>query len=232
MEFAHPIEIRAKRIRLYAILSAGLLLIGLAVYCCWPSEPMYHFRTLTSWLEDYSNPLRDVHSLEDLQRTAVRDRQLKASEAVLAIGTNAIPTLLKYAGTRGADSGTEDIPSSDGPLDGLRLSTATEKRNLARVGLMILQQRAAPALPGLLKLTHDQDAGVRMFAAESIIMVAGTDPKVLIPLYVQFGHDPDAGNRQKAAQLLKSMLLMADDPQKASIYEAFPELRPVASATN
>ncbi len=222
MEFAHPIEIRAKRVRLFAVLAFVLLLIGLAVYLCWPNEPMYHFRTLTSWLEDYSNPLRDVHNLQDLRSTDVRARQLNASEAVLAIGTNAIPTLLKYAGTRGA---ANIAPDSEDFSDAVRLTTAAEKQSLARVGFMILQQRAAPALPELLKLTHDPDAGVRMFASESIIMVAGTDPKVIIPVYVQFGHDPDAGNRQKAASFLQTMLLMADDSQKAAIYGAFPELR-------
>ena len=226
MEFPHPAETRAKRVRLFAILSAIVSLVGFVIYLCWPNEPVYHFRTLTSWLEDYSNPLRDVHSPEDLRRIDVRTRQLKASEAVLAIGTNAIPTLLKYAGTRSAQTGAADIPPNSDDLSlAVRMTWATDKHGLARAGFMILQGRAAPALPELLKLTHDRDAGVRLFASESIIMVAGTDPKVLIPMYVQFGHDPDAGNRQQAARFLRTMLLMADEPQKAAIYAAFPELR-------
>jgi hypothetical protein len=226
MEFAHPTEIRAKRVRLLAVLSFVVLFIGVAVYFCWPNEPVYHFRTLTSWLEDYANPLGDVHNLQDLQSTAVRSRQLKAHEAVLAIGTNAIPTLLKYAGTRTARTGAANSPPDFDDLSlAVRMTWATDKHGLARAGFMILQGRAAPALPELLQLTHDQDAGVRLFASESILMVAGADPKVIIPMYVQFGHDPDAGNRQQAARFLQTMLLMADDAQKASIYGAFPDLR-------
>jgi hypothetical protein len=226
MEFPHPAETRAKRIRLLALLSFIVLLIGIAAYLYWPNEPIYHFRTLTSWLEDYSNPLRDVHSSEDLRRIDVRTRQLKACDAVLAIGTNAIPTLLKYVAAHDLASTTADIPSSRGSLPpGVRSSLAVNKHDLARAGFMILQGRAAPAIPDLIKLTRHQDAGIRMFASESILMIAGADPKVIIPMFVQFGHDPDAGNRQKASEFLQTMLLMADDAQKASIYEAFPELR-------
>jgi hypothetical protein len=69
MMFPHPLEVRAQRRRLI-IASAALIVLGASVTYFVLSretrEPRYHGRSLSAWLEDYSNPLKHVHGRRDL----------------------------------------------------------------------------------------------------------------------------------------------------------------------
>jgi hypothetical protein len=231
MEFPHPTEIGAHRRRIIYAVAFLLLVGGGIVYSCLPNGPFYRGRSLDAWLDDYANPMAHVRSLADLQSTDIRGQMKAAEEAVNAIGTNAIPTLLKYIEAR--DSGLKKMLLSAGknaPLVHNLSWTEDNKHAAAQAGFMILGQRAACATPALIELTRRKDAATRIRACETLYFITA-DLKSLEPVLMTFAHDPDAGNRQAASRHMQSMLplLSSEEIQKAGIYDAFPELRPVTA---
>src|SRR5436190_1463475 len=102
MNFPHPLELKARRRRLLFLAVIVLAAGGLAAWFLLPNEPTYHGRTLSAWLEDYSNPLMHVRSVREISPAFYTLKMEGARKAVLAIGTNAIPTLLKL--TQATDS--------------------------------------------------------------------------------------------------------------------------------
>jgi hypothetical protein len=233
MHYPHPIEIATRRKRI-ALVAGGILIIaGLVVFTLWPAGPYYHGRSLDAWLKDFVNPLGNGNSIRDLQAGDIRQRMEDSQRAVKAIGTNAIPRLLQLLQAKGADA--RNVPSSLG----LRASrsrwfpSAAEKHSMAQAGFMILQKDASPAVPELTALTKDSDPGTRMRAFEILFFVVPPDYKTLTVTLVPFGHDPDSYNRERAAGYMRSFLgiISPEDAEKASVYQAFPELRsPTATA--
>ena len=226
MEFPHPTEINIVRRRRLLVLVALLLVIGWIIYLYIPNEPFYQGRSLGWWLDDYSNPLANVHNLADLRNVDLNGQMLTASQAVVAIGTNAIPTLLKYVQARDSTPGKIFLSAiRSTPLHRARFWTADDKHAAAEAGFMILNKKAAPAAPALLALTKHKDADVRMRAYDSLIPIT-EDYRSLAPVLATFAHDPDPGNRRKAAYYMQLMIpvLSPDEAQKAGVYEAFPEL--------
>ena len=175
--------------------------------------------------------MRDVHSLSQLQSVDVSARFEASRQAVQAIGTNALPFLLDWMQARDSGSG---IAWADGYLPfGAPGRSALEKHAMAQAGFMILQKEARPAVPALIQLTKDDNPGVRMRAFDSLMLVMGADAKSLVPILVPFGHDPDAGNRARAAQYMQWLtpLLAPGEAETDGVYEAFPELRTESAPT-
>jgi len=169
-----------------------------------------------------------VHSRTELATIDI-SRQFNASqEAVLAIGTNAIPTLLELLQARDSSSEKSRLffvqrqPSLRN-----RVRTAREKHDMAQAGFMILQKGAMPAVPDLIKLTRHKVPQVRLRAFEFLVIIVSPDMKSLVPVLVPFGHDPDPENRRNASKHMQTLLffLSPDEAQAAGVYEAFPELR-------
>jgi hypothetical protein len=161
-----------------------------------------------------------VHSRADLGKVNINAKFQRSQQAVLAIGTNAIPTLLKLL--QAQDTGVEKLPHHSEFM-----LTAREQHDMAQAGFMILQKQAIGAVPELTKLTRDQDPGVRMRAFESLIIVVNPDFKPLVPVLVPFGNDPDSENRKKALEHMRLLLnfLSPAEAESAEVYKAFPELR-------
>src|SRR5215831_6176866 len=102
MEFPHELELRYKRRRIIGTATILILLAGLVMYFFMHSggmtggdEPRYRGRYLSAWLDDYANPLRGVRTRADLGKINLKEKLDRSRQAVLAIGTNGIPTLLK-----------------------------------------------------------------------------------------------------------------------------------------
>jgi hypothetical protein len=160
MIFPHELELRAKRRRTFTAVAVLVVLFGLITYFLVPhggvtdsGEPRYQGRYLSAWLDDYANPLRSVHSRADLGKINIKAKFQRSQQAVLAIGTNAIPTLLKLL--QAQDTGVEKLPRHSEFM-----LTAREQHDMAQAGFMILQKQAMAAVPELTKLTNDQDPGV------------------------------------------------------------------------
>lgn len=230
MHFPHPMEIRARQRR--NAIAAGLLLLSVAflVYLCWPQGPFYHGRSLNAWLQDFTNPLRHASGIPLQNLSAEMGARMEgAQRAVKAIGTNAIPTLLQYV--RAKDSGvTHMVGAPMGPRSfaGDWFPSAREKHAMAQAGFTILGKDALPAQPALIALTKDNDPSVRLTAFECLFFIVQPDYKTLTTILVPFGHDPDRYNRERAAERMRMFvaIITPEEAQKASVYEAFPELRP------
>jgi hypothetical protein len=230
MQYPHPMEIRAKRRSLIIALAILLIVVAGVVYLCWPAGPYYRGRSLQSWLEDFRNPLRHASGLPLQSLPAEMGARMKgATNAVMAIGTNAIPTLLQFARARGRT--VRGFGPVMFPPNGL-FPSAGEKRAMALTGFMILGTNALAAKPALIALTKDSDPGVRMTAIESLFFLLQPDFKTLTEILVPFGHDPDPLNRDMALGRMRMYLaiITPEEAEKAGVYEAFPELRPSTAA--
>ena len=236
MHYPHPIEIAARRRRLAFIIASLVLVIALIVYLCWPSGPYgpsYQGRALTSWLQDYANPVHNLQHVSDLRELNFAQRFKDAEHAVKEIGTNGIPTLLQLLQAK--DSGFKRIFFGSGNQFSLHRYTisAREKRDMAFAGFMILQKEALPAVPQLMALSKHSDPEVRMRAFDCLVIIESPDLEPLVPVLVQFSHDPDPVNREKAAQQMRMFIQMIspEEAKTAGVYEAFPELIPPASGS-
>jgi hypothetical protein len=237
MHYPHPIEIAARRRRIALMIASVVLVLAFIVYSFWPTGPngpYYQGRALTSWLQDYANPIHNLRNVRDLRKldSAFSRRFKDAEHAVKEIGTNALPTLLQLIQAR--DSGLKKFSLGVvGNQSSLRdyMTSAKEKRDMAFVGFMLLQKDALPAVPQLRVLTKNNDPDVRMRAFDCLEVIESPDSKSLVPVLVSFAHDPDPTNREKAAQYMRLFIQMIspDEAKAAGVYEAFPELKPPAA---
>ena len=136
------------------LLLAALLAI-LTPFVLWPmrrsSEPRYGGRSLSSWLDESCAP------------TMVRQHQ--ATQAILQIGTNALPHLfqhIKYNQPAWRNATTPQFATLRGlPLAGrfiprlLYLDRAAVRAEMAVYALGAMGQTAAPAHPDLVRLACD-----------------------------------------------------------------------------
>lgn len=148
-----------------AIIALIMAMILGGGFACWRDrEPSLHGKTLSQWIDKYY-----------LLRTAggpgaARDDSAKeAREAVLTIGTNAIPALLDRVRTR--DSVLETrlmlwLWQKKLVQNGRPRSETT--RNRADWGFSILGPLGEPAIPSLVTALTDQDPGVRATAARCL----------------------------------------------------------------
>ena len=229
MHYPHPIEIAAKRRRIVAIVVGLFLVAGVVIYLCRSDEPSYRGHSLSYWLERTINPLAHLRRHEDIGAIDFQQDSKESADAVRAIGTNAIPTLLKFVQAKN-DSGVKTLfaflarrraglPPQVPAGMGMHL--------MAPMGFGMLGTNALPAVPALTALTKDSSPEVRMCAFKCLVMIAPLDRKLLVPILVPFGNDPDPGNRQEAAQHMQWLLisLTPEEAEKLGVFKAFPELR-------
>ncbi|HRI15483.1 MAG TPA: HEAT repeat domain-containing protein [Verrucomicrobiota bacterium] len=148
--------------RIIAAVVMGILLSSLAFVSWYPREPSLRGKALGTWIEQYYHTRTIRGSPQDASATEAR-------EAVLEIGTNAIPTLLARVRTR--DSGIQkrlllwlyqrNLIQASQPKSELA-------RNRADWGFAILGQVGEPAVPELVAALKDEDPGVRATAARCL----------------------------------------------------------------
>jgi len=145
-------------------------------------EPRYQGRTLTQWLADRpkaQNPFL----------TRPSPLTPEARRAVMAIGTNAVPTLLEMVQAK--DSGLMTWVNSQlnrQRIIGLRFRSAAEQRAMAFAGFEVLGGAAEAAAPSLASLLKKPDVAVRYTALESLRRVT-SDRSLLIPLLLEACRD-------------------------------------------
>jgi hypothetical protein len=218
-----------------AFFAAGLaFLLACIVYLVWPNEPRYKGRSLSSWLEDYANPFAKLYSGDfgyagqDPQSAAARAytaRFAASKEAVKAIGTNAIPVLLKYVQARDTSSrGILLLLLARSPAFRLFYQSEWQQHSMAQAGFMLLSDDARPAVSSLIELTKDARPRVRLTALECLECVVHSNANEMFPVLLRFGSDPSVMNRITAAQHMRVLLprLSKEDEQRA--LGAFPEL--------
>jgi hypothetical protein len=155
-------------------LAPGGLVLAL-IFCAFvavfrnPSGPAYGGKSLSVWLDELANsPLSSVPP--DLNRNA---SAREIHQALHAIGTNCIPTLLRMVRTR--DSAIRRnlvLLARRQSLVPVRWHTGVELHFQALLGFQVLGRSASPAADELTELAlHDPDPAVRHTAADALFWV-------------------------------------------------------------
>jgi HEAT repeat protein len=142
--------------RRVVLVLAGLTLFAILAVLLWPadsSEPRYNGKKLSKWLIMYRNP----DTLSDQQN---------AEAAISAIGTNAIPFLLRWLQDEPLPTRTRirnALPGwlRDSPMVFNLLGAPFSRTMTASMGFLALGTNALPAIPELMALsrTNNRTAG-------------------------------------------------------------------------
>ena len=155
-----------------AVLAALALLAWLAFHS---SEPSYHGKSLSAWLEqarqndEFENALQDVYL------------DTPSARAVRAIGKDALPTLLRTAHTRDTllRQALFDLSQRYHWL-GFRTQRFEDIHIKAAYGFLVLGPEAKSALPELISMLDDHAPEVQILAAFAIGKI-GPDGAPAIP---------------------------------------------------
>ena len=163
------------------------------VFVSEPKEPTYEGRTLSQWVFVF---FRGFAGNSDNPTKTESDA---AKQAIIAMGTNSIPTLIAWL--------SEDHPGSN-------------KRGNAQLVFGFLGEEARPAAPALIELTKNKDKDIRLRAFLCLRAIKPTN-SVLIPVLAQLIHDPDKSIAHSAAE--EFIDIDADAAKKAGAFDLFPE---------
>lgn len=148
---------RMKRLRLILILLAVVVLAGVVLVLVQPTEPKYKGRTLTSYLR---GPWKQIDGPQTENPHFAPDE-----EAIRAIGTNGIPTLLRLIQAHDPPWKAKAIDwLNNQKLVQMDILDARNKRQLGLLGFLLLGDLALPATQNLLELTKNGDPQVRALA--------------------------------------------------------------------
>ena len=146
-----------------SVLAGALLLAGVFALSHYFSEPRHGGQRLTFWLKEY------------YERSSPR-----SEKAILAIGTNAIPTLMKMLLEERSfflSSLVEKLP-----IEFVRDDSAwMQRRNLATVGFRVLGSNAVSAVPALLPLLEDRS---RSYLAAEALQYIGEPALMPVEAYL------------------------------------------------
>ena len=168
---------------------AAAAVLGLLVWLVLPPrEPVYQGKTLTQWAVD------------------MNDEDLFFREAVRSVGTNAIPVLLRL------------LRVHDPPLKVRLLSLAgkqpwfkfqhTDPHRLNYAGLIgffVLTNRAAPAVPELIRIYQQHISPVSQGYVANILAVMGPDARMAIPMLLPDTSSTNTIVRQGAFYVLANI---------------------------
>jgi len=151
------------------------------------SEPVYKGRALSQWYNRIGGNLP-------------KDKTHECYDAISAIGTNAIPTCIKWM-------------SEDG------------KRNRRLMGADILAKlgsQARPAIPAVIQLLRHKDKLVRwrafVFLSENF-----PNEKIVQEAFIPLLHDPEKNTRYYVAEFLSD--IYPEEVKKIDVFKEYPHLK-------
>ena len=168
------------------------------------SEPVYEGHTLTEWLyENRKAPLPESGHPDP------KEPKLISEKAIRAIGTNALPTLLRMMAAKDAPIKTRFIAlSRRQTFLKTNIQDAHSKRFLAYLGFQILGSDAKDAVPELATLARNDDVDIRVFSLSSLDFIKA-DKKDFLPVLLDLiqdparsPYDPDPSIGFRAAEIL------------------------------
>src|SRR5215831_16403535 len=150
-----------RRITSIAAVLAGLALLAWLAFHS--SEPSYHGKSLSAWLEEARQNKEFENSFSDIYL------ETPSARAVRVLGKNALPSLLRMAHTR-------DTPLRRGLCElshkfhwlGLHPQRFEDIQMKAAYGFFVLGPEAKTVLPELISMLDDPAPEVRLFAAFAI----------------------------------------------------------------
>jgi hypothetical protein len=199
-----------KRPRLILILLAVILLGCVAFLFIGPKEPLYHGKTPSAWLWELNDRLRGGtnHSGQEVD--------------IHGMGTNAVPTLLRFAGANHGKPVSKLIELVNGQkLFHIHARAEEDKHFLANLGFMLLGTNAAPAVPELLKLARHSNPGVRLTALNGLEYVA-PESEAVRTIMTGSLNDTDPFVQNLAAEFI--FVHHPDDVERLRLQDRFPFL--------
>lgn len=151
-----------------------VILAGFAWLVLRPHELAFEGQPLSGVLQDLYAKGRYVNYSSGAWGLYPGPAKLQAERAVRTLGTNALPLLLRWAGT--GFSGFRNvvgIMARNPPFDYLHLPPQEGKHELAAWAFKLLGPDARPAVPALVRLLHAREPEVRISAAACL---AGIGP--------------------------------------------------------
>jgi HEAT repeat protein len=202
-------------------LASAALLAAAACLLVWESrrsdDPFYQGKRLSVWLAD-CNPKLEYFARRDgapdrEERSDTR-RALEAADALRAMGTNAVPYLLKLAssGPSVLWSKAESMQldqwvlihlKSRGLYDWMRsrVEKPWSDHRCAENGFKTLGQRASPAVPQLIRLLKSPDWDTKETAADALGAI-GPAAQEAVPALIQCINDPNERVEDAAVEAL------------------------------
>jgi HEAT repeat protein len=163
-----------------------------------PEGPVFQGTNLVQWLQLHE----DASTI--LPRTAAYDNREAiipaARNAIEAIGTNGIPTLLELLRSQELPVAAR-LREAVGSITGRRHLDAYGQRLLALRGFEILAERALAAAPALIELTNHKNSTIRMLATKCMGEIDPEGSSVL-PSLVASLDDSDVNVRRMAANVI------------------------------
>jgi hypothetical protein len=181
------------RLRIIGVI-LGSFLVGLIVFVSvsksGPREPSYQGRTLSRWLQDYEG----AHNPNSAVFSNGYEVDKASEAAVIAIGTNAIPTLLEW------------LQAEDHPVQLIvghlflprRYHDAHDRRCMVLWSFDFLGEKARSAAPALAELTKHKNQDVRINALMCLEKIHA-NPEIVLSVLTRLVHDPDFNIRKHAA---------------------------------
>jgi hypothetical protein len=191
--------------------------VGLAFYFSRPKEPSYQGRTLSQWLKkyDFNSRIREGILTESKMR--------EPEQAVRAIGTNGIPTLLRML-TAKDPPGMWELETFLIKIGfGARLCHAAEKVPDACNGFIILGREAQPAVPALVHIVATQPrdgTDLGRTATYHCLFSIEPDKKILLPLLTEQINQTDQIAAYRAAWII-AQLYQPEDARQAGVFKKF-----------
>jgi HEAT repeat protein len=163
------------RRRIASISAVLALLASFAWLAFHSSEPSYHGKSLSVWLDQARQNKEVENALQDVYLDT------PAARAVRGIGKDALPSLLRMAHTRDTPLRREMVDLSQ-RYDWLRIHPQhfQDIQMKAAYGFLVLGPAAKPALPNLISMLDDPASEVRLLAAFAIAKI-GPDSARAIP---------------------------------------------------
>jgi hypothetical protein len=195
---------------------AALVILGFLVFRpTGPKEPEYQGRRFSAWLNEYHQARWNGKRFSDPHAT-----MQAAEQAIKAIGTNGIPTLLRLL--QGNDLKRKEKLNAlldKQSLMHLRFERSSLQRGLAMSGFEILGSEAMPAGPALVQGLQSPDWSQRRYTLECLFLI-DQNKKVLLPELVQAFHNSDPGIQRQTADYLHNHY--PEEAEKVGVYQLYP----------
>jgi hypothetical protein len=199
-----------KRPRVIGILLAVAILGWLGWVNFHDREPSYQGRTVTEWVY--------------LLRETSDDAEAQTCKAALqALGTNALPTLLRMiAATDGPIKSRFMSFGNDHPFFSIGLRSETFKHRAGRKAFVCLRGNASPAIPTLVRLLNSRNDEV-FYAAYGCLKLIPVDKSVVLPTLAE-----GLSDRDKLVTYRSAIAICSDFPEDAErlgVYKLYPILQ-------
>lgn len=190
------------------------LVLGAALASAFFREPSYAGRRLSDWLRDYRAPDIPLYGVAE-------QRQQKVEMAVRAIGTNAVPSLLRWARTKDCSFSdrVSTLLNKCGGIFRVHFADTAQRHNMAFEGFRILGRQGRGATSDLAALATNGDNGLQLLGLRCLV---ATDPDENVLLSVLT--NCISASKNKEARSFATLLLNLRFPEYTKSIKGFSSM--------